>query len=79
HYIWRNNLSNLSFGGPNDSFNRRKQQTFSFADNLTYVRGSHTLRVGGEFKRHQYDTNLPEEQATEFEKFENFTQFLAGF
>ena len=25
-----------------------------------------------------YDSNLPEEQATEFEKWENFTQFLAG-
>jgi hypothetical protein len=78
HYVFRNNLSNLSFGGPNDVFNRRKQQTFSFADNLTYIRGAHTLRFGGEFKRHQYDSNLPEEQATEFEKWENFTQFLAG-
>jgi hypothetical protein len=78
HYIFRNNLSNLSFGGPNDVFNRRKQQTFSLADNLTYIRGDHSFRFGAEFKRHQYDSNLPEEQATEFEKWENFTQFLAG-
>ncbi|HEY8460747.1 MAG TPA: carboxypeptidase-like regulatory domain-containing protein [Blastocatellia bacterium] len=79
HYIFRNNLSNLSFGGPNDAFNRRKQQTLSFADNVTWTRGANAFRFGGEYKRHFYDTNLPEEQATEFEKFENFTQFLAGF
>ncbi|HZG54854.1 MAG TPA: carboxypeptidase regulatory-like domain-containing protein, partial [Pyrinomonadaceae bacterium] len=77
-FIGRNNLANFSFGGPNDSFNRRQQQTYSLADNLTLIRGAHTLRFGGEFKRFQFDTNLPEEQATEFEKFDNFTQFLAG-
>jgi hypothetical protein len=78
HFIFRNNLSNLSFGAPNDVYNRRRQESFSFADNVTWVRGSHTLKLGGEFKRHNFDTNLPEEQQTEFEKFENFTQFLAG-
>ncbi|MBA3241571.1 MAG: carboxypeptidase regulatory-like domain-containing protein, partial [Acidobacteria bacterium] len=77
-FIGRNNLANFSFGGPNDSFNRRKQQTYSIADNLTYIRGQHTFRFGGEFKKFQFDTNLPEEQATEFEKFDNFTQLLAG-
>jgi hypothetical protein len=77
-FIGRNNLANFSFGGPNDSFNRRKQQTASIADNVTLIRGAHTLRFGGEFKRFRFDTNLPEEQATEFEKFDNFTQFLAG-
>ncbi|MGH9942570.1 MAG: TonB-dependent receptor domain-containing protein, partial [Pyrinomonadaceae bacterium] len=74
----RNNLANFSFGGPNDSYNRRQQQTYSISDNVTYIRGAHTFRFGGEFKRFMFDTNLPEEQATEFEKFDNFTQFLAG-
>ncbi len=78
HQVFRNNLSNLSFAGPNDVFNRRKQQTFSFSDNVTWTRGANTFRFGGEYKRHIYDSNLPEEQATEFEKWENFTQFLAG-
>ena len=78
HVVFRNNLSNLSFAGPNDVFNRRKQQTFSFSDNVTWTKGAHTFRFGGEYKRHIYDSNLPEEQATEFEKWENFTQFLAG-
>ncbi len=78
HFVGRRNLSNFSLGGPNDSFNRRKQTTFSIANNVTYITGNHTIKFGGEFKRHQFDTNLPEEQATEFEKFDNFTQLLSG-
>ena len=80
HFIGRpgTNMSQFSFGGPNDSFNQRKQQTFSFADNVTWIRDKHTLRIGGDFKSHQYDSSLPEEQATEFEKFDSFTQILTG-
>ena len=80
HFIGRpgTNMSQFSFGGPNDSFNQRKQQTFSFSDNVTWIRDRHTFRFGGDFKRHQYDSSLPEEQATEFEKFDSFTQLLTG-
>ena len=78
HYIGRNNIANFSFGGPNDSFNKRKQLTYNIADNLNWIKGSHNFKFGGEFKQHSYDTNLPEEQATEFEKFDSFTQFLTG-
>lgn len=80
HFIGRpgTNLTQFSFGGPNDSFNRRKQQTFSIANNLTWIRGNHTFRFGADFKRHQYDSSLPEEQATEFEKFDSITQLLTG-
>nr|MDQ3804749.1 carboxypeptidase-like regulatory domain-containing protein [Acidobacteriota bacterium] len=80
HFIGRpgTNMSQFSFGGPNDSFNRRKQQTYSFSDNVTWIHGAHTVRFGGDFKRHRYDSSLPEEQATEFEKFDSFTQLLAG-
>ncbi len=78
HYIGRNNLANFSFGGPNDSFNKRKQITYSIGDNVNWIRGNHNIKFGGEYKRHQYDTNLPEEQATEFEKFDSFTQLLTG-
>ncbi|HEY9282224.1 MAG TPA: TonB-dependent receptor [Pyrinomonadaceae bacterium] len=77
-FIGRNNIANFSFGGPNDSFNKRRQDTYSFSDNVTYIRGAHTFKFGGEYKRFKFDTNLPEEQATEFEKFDNFTQLLAG-
>ncbi len=80
HFIGRpgTNLSQFSFGGPNDSFNQRKQQTLSFSDNVTWIRGAHTLRMGGDFKSHRYDSSLPEEQATEFEKFDSLTQLLTG-
>ena len=80
HFIGRpgTNLTQFSFGGPNDSFNLRDQKTFSFANNVTWIKGNHTLRFGGDFKRHQYDSSLPEEQATEFEKFDSITQLLTG-
>ncbi len=78
HYIGRNNIANFSFGGPNDSFNRRKQITYSIGDNVNRIFKSHSFKFGGEFKKHQFDTNLPEEQATEFEKFDSFTQLLTG-
>lgn len=78
HYIGRNNLANFSFGGPNDSFNKRKQITYSVGDNVNWNYKNHNIKFGAEFKRHQYDTNLPEEQATEFEKFDSFTQLLTG-
>ncbi len=80
HFIGRpgTNMSQFSFGGPNDSFNQRKQQTFSFSDNVTWIHDKHTFRFGGDFKSHRYDSSLPEEQATEFEKFDSFTQLLTG-
>lgn len=80
HFIGRpgTNLTQFSFGGPNDSFNQRQQKTFSFANNVTWIKGNHTFRFGGDFKRHQYDSSLPEEQATEFEKFDSLTQLLTG-
>jgi hypothetical protein len=80
HFIGRpgTNLSQFSFGGPNDSFNKRLQQTYSFTDNVTWIRGANTFRFGGDYKRHRYDSNLPEEQATEFEKFDSITQLLTG-
>ena len=80
HFIGRpgTNLSQFSFGGPNDSFNKRKQQTYSFSDNVTWIKNNHTFHFGGDYKRHQYDSSLPEEQATEFEKFDSITQLITG-
>jgi hypothetical protein len=78
HYIGRNNIANFSFGGPNDSFNKRKQTTYTIANNVNWVSGQHNIKFGGEYKRYQYDSDLPEEQATEFEKFDSFTQLLTG-
>lgn len=80
HYVGRPGtiLERFSFGGPNDTFNRREQTTYSLSDNMTYITGAHTFRFGVEGKRHNFNTALPEEQATEFEKYDNFTQFLRG-
>ncbi len=80
HFVGRPGtlLERFSFGGPNDSFNRRKQVTISVSDNATYVSGNQTVRFGAEYKRNNFDTALQEEQATEFEKFDNITQLLRG-
>jgi hypothetical protein len=80
HFVGRPGtlLERFSFGGPNDSYNRRKQVTISFGDNATWVKGNNTFRFGGEYKRNNFDTALQEEQATEFEKFDNITQLLRG-
>jgi hypothetical protein len=80
HYVGRPGtiLERFSFGGPNDTFNRREQKTFSLGNHVTYLTGDHNLRIGVEGKRHNFNTALPEEQATEFEKYDNFTQFLRG-
>ncbi|MEQ1763064.1 MAG: carboxypeptidase regulatory-like domain-containing protein [Pyrinomonadaceae bacterium] len=79
HHVGRYNIQDFSVCAPNDVFNRRKQTTLTFANNLSFVLSNHTLRFGVEYKRNSYDTNLPEEQGTEFEKFDNFTQGLNGF
>lgn len=80
HFVGRPGtlLERFSFGGPNDSYNQRKQVTMSFGDNATLVKGNNTFRFGGEYKRNTFDTSLQEEQATEFEKFDNITQLLRG-
>ena len=67
-----------SFGGPNDSFNTREQKTLHVADSLTTAWRSHQIRFGADLKVHQVKTDLPEEQATEFEKIENWQHFLLG-
>lgn len=78
-FAGKGNLSDFSLNAPNDIFNRRQQVTMTFADNITYSRKNHTFRFGVEYKRNQFDTNLPEEQGIEFEGVTNFAQLLTGF
>ncbi len=73
------NLADFSLNAPNDIFNRRKQVTLTFANNVTYNRAQHTFRFGIEHKRNTFDTNLPEEQGVEFEGLSNFTELLTGY
>ncbi len=75
----RGNLQDFSVCAPNDIYNRRKQITLTFADNITYNIAPHIFRFGVEYKRNAFDTNLPEEQGVEFEKFDNFAQLLLGY
>ncbi|MCS6951286.1 MAG: carboxypeptidase-like regulatory domain-containing protein [Bryobacterales bacterium] len=77
HFVFRG--PRFSFGGPNDAFNQRDQRSYSAAHTVSWFRGSHSLRFGAEFKRHYYNTNLPEEQGLEFEKFVSFDQLLRGW
>lgn len=77
HFVFRG--PRLSFGGPNDSFNRREQQSYNAAYTVSLFRGRHSLRVGAESKRHYFNTDLPEEQGLEFEKFASFDQLLRGW
>jgi hypothetical protein len=76
HFIFRG--PRISFGAPNDVYNMRDQRSYSFSDTLSYFRGAHSVRMGFEYKRHRYDTDLPEEQGLEFEKFASFDQLLRG-
>jgi hypothetical protein len=76
HFIFRG--PRFSFGGPNDSFNKRKQMTYNVNDTVSYHRGSHSWRFGAEYRHNNIQNNLPEEQATEFEKIPTFTSLLAG-
>jgi Carboxypeptidase regulatory-like domain len=80
HYVGRPGglMERFSFGGPNDTFNKRRQRTWTIGDTLSWTTTSHAIRIGGEFRRNEFETNLPEEQATEFEKFDNFTMLLRG-
>jgi hypothetical protein len=68
----------FSFGGPNDSFNKRKQMTYNLTDTLSYQYAAHAFRFGFEFRHHNVKNNLPEEQATEFEKIRHFNDLING-
>lgn len=72
-------LQDFSLCAPNDAFNKRRQVTYTLADNVTNTLGNHTLRFGLEHKRNAFDTNLPEEQGVELEKYENFGLPLLGY
>lgn len=76
HFVFRG--PRFSFGGPNDSFNKRRQKTYSFVDAVSYQLGSHAWRFGFEYRHNNVANNLPEEQATEFEKIAHFTMLLQG-
>jgi hypothetical protein len=75
----RGDIQDFWVCAPNDIFNKRRQVTLTLADNITFIHGTHTIRAGVESKRNSFDTNLPEEQAGDFEKLDNFSELLLGY
>ena len=39
-----------TLGGPNNTPQGRRTPTYNFVDSLAYIRGTHTIKVGGDFK-----------------------------
>ncbi|HVN81936.1 MAG TPA: carboxypeptidase-like regulatory domain-containing protein, partial [Terriglobia bacterium] len=76
-FYFTNNISHLSFGASNDAYNKRELNSYSLADNASWITGAHHFKFGGEFKLHYYNTNLPEQQGTDF-KFDSMFQFVIG-
>jgi hypothetical protein len=52
---------NFYIGTPADD-TRDVQNTFTYADTLSFTKGRHSLRVGGEFRRHQLNGNFQEDK-----------------
>ena len=48
HYIGRpgGTMERFSFGGPNDTFNKREQRTWTIGNTLTWTTSSHAMRMG---------------------------------
>jgi hypothetical protein len=73
------NLQDFQVCAPTSVYNKRRQTTLTFADNVTYTYGNHVIRFGVEHKRNYFDTNLPEEQSGDFERLKNFNELLLGY
>ncbi|HEX7286503.1 MAG TPA: TonB-dependent receptor, partial [Candidatus Angelobacter sp.] len=65
----------LNFGGPGGFPQGRGDTTAVFSDTLNYIRGKHSFKVGGEFRRF-YNNNFTGDTGTL--TFNNFAQFVAG-
>lgn len=68
--------SRLNFGGPAPGFPQgRADTTFVFSDTLNYLRGSHSFKFGGEYRRF-LNNNFSRD--TGVFNFANIASFLAG-
>jgi hypothetical protein len=65
----------LNFGGPAGFPQGRSDTTFVFSDTLSYLRGNHSLRFGGEWRRF-YNNNTGKDTGNFV--FANMAAFLAG-
>ncbi|MGH9882495.1 MAG: TonB-dependent receptor, partial [Pyrinomonadaceae bacterium] len=67
--------SGLNFGGPAGFPQGRSDTTFVVSDTLSYLRGNHSLKFGGEWRRF-YNNNTNKDTGTF--TFANMAAFLAG-
>jgi hypothetical protein len=51
----------FQFGTPADD-TRDVQNTFTYGDTLSFTKGKHSVKVGGEFRRHQLNGNFQEDK-----------------
>jgi Carboxypeptidase regulatory-like domain/TonB dependent receptor len=65
----------LNFGGPSGFPQGRGDTTFVFSDTLNYLRGRHSFKIGGEFRRF-LNNNFNSDTGTI--NFASMTTFLAG-
>jgi hypothetical protein len=65
----------VNFGGPAGFPQGRSDTTFVLSDTLSYLRGKHTFKIGGELRRF-YNNNTNRDTGTF--TFANTTAFLAG-
>jgi Carboxypeptidase regulatory-like domain/TonB dependent receptor len=67
--------SGLNFGGPAGFPQGRSDTTYVFSDTLSYLRGNHSFRFGGEWRRF-YNNNTAKDTGNF--AFANMAAFLAG-
>jgi hypothetical protein len=67
--------SGLNFGGPAGFPQGRSDTTFVLSDTVTYLRGNHSFKIGGEWRRF-YNNNSNKDTGTF--AFANMAAFLAG-
>jgi outer membrane receptor protein involved in Fe transport len=66
---------NFNFGGPAGFPQGRSDTTVVFSDTLSYLRGNHSFKFGGEFRRF-YNNNFVKDTGTF--AFPNVNSFIAG-
>jgi len=66
---------NLNFGGPSANPSGRGDTTFVVSDTVNYLRGQHSLKIGGEFRQF---LNNNFRQGTGIFNFDSVAAFIAG-
>ncbi len=68
----------ITFGTPSND-TRDVQNSFLYGDTLSFTRGKHSFRVGGEYRRHQMNGNLQEDKHGRIRTKSWFDFLMVGF